>query len=225
MEIPKRYKPNKKTHDKIFTNKLFLVNVSKDAREEQLHNLFYKYGKIKKIKTWNGFEYRCGKIIFENKVNVKLVQCDLSGLPFLNEILLVSSCKNKKQIYEEYINDVREEYSSEICVYGYRHYKRYSDNNRICRFIYYPCYCDELELTNGPREKDEKKWEFRHYCNVIKPHIKLRMKLAWPIVFRYRKIDEDSYYNSIPSQAGKWFRDRDEDSENESEISESEISE
>ena len=98
MEIPKRYKPNKWTRYKVFTNKLFLVNISKDASEKQVHNLFRKYGKIKKIKTWNGLEHRCGKVIFENKVNLKLVQCELSGLPFLNEILLVSSCKNKKQI-------------------------------------------------------------------------------------------------------------------------------
>ena len=51
----------------------------------------------------------------------------------------------------------------------------------------------------------EKEFELRHYRNIIEPHIDLRMRNAWDIIFRYRNVDEEEYYKSIPSQAGKWF--------------------
>ena len=205
MEIPKRYKPNKFTHDRVFSNKLFLINVSGEATLEQIYNLFRKYGKINSIRAWNGWEYRCGKVVFENNVDVKLVQCELSGLPFLNEILLVAECKKKKQIHREYEIDTREGYSNEICVYGYRHYKRCCDEERLYRFIYNPVNFAEIQLMNGPTEEDEEKWDFRHYRNIIEPHIDLRMRNAWDIIFRYRGVNKEEYYKSIPSQEGKWF--------------------
>ena len=115
--IPERYGINSKSND---TYKLFLANISDEATDKDLYNLFCKYGRIAKIKTWNGLLYRCGKVIFKDKVSTIKVQCELSGLPFLNSILLISQCKSKRQLEDEYQMDRRQEYSNEICVYGYR---------------------------------------------------------------------------------------------------------
>jgi hypothetical protein len=209
--IPQRYEINSKSKDS-YTYKLFLANISEEATDKDLYNLFCKYGRISKIKTWDGSLYRCGKIIFKDKVSIIKVQCEVSGLPFLNSILLVSQCKSKSQIAYEYEMDTRQGYSNEICVYGYRHYKSCCDDNIISRFIHNPEFCSELELINGPKEPGEKNFEYRYYHNVVKPHIKMRMNNAWNIVFMYRDINKEDYYNKIPSQAGKWFPDREDSS-------------
>ena len=208
IQIPERYDINSKKND---TCKIFLANISSEATEKDLYNLFCKYGKIKKIKVWRGSFYRCGKVVFKNKVSIIKVQCEVSGLPFLNSILLVSQCKNKRQLDFEYEMDTRQSYSSEICVYGYRHYKMCCDDNIISRFIHNPLFCSEIELVNGKKEPDEKDFEYRYYRNVVNPHIKWRMNNAWNVVFMYRDTNKEDYYKSIPSQAGKWFPDRDEE--------------
>ena len=211
MEIPERYCPNHKTRENEPTHKLFLANVSDQATVEDLQQLFSKYGKIEKIKIWNGTYFKCAKIRFQNVVNVKTIQCELSGLPFKGQVLMVAASKTWKQIEREYKIDTQEQYSNEICVYGYRYYKQYCDTQRMERWIHTPHYVDEIKVANGPKQPDEKDWDYSYFYGVIKPHINQRMQAILPVMFRYRfyeppsQHDLEHMYDYIPSQAGKWF--------------------
>jgi len=213
---PERYRPT--LNWKIYkTRKFFLVNISPSIQEKDLEDLFKRYGEIKKIKIWNGKAYRCGTLNFKRCQNVLRIQADISGTLVGGEVLLVAPQKTYNRLYREEISDRSETSCSEICVYGYRYFKRDSDFRRINRFIWRPTLCRELKSMNGPKEEGEKNWEYRRWYREIDPYIRDREIMSWPVVFRYRLSnsnyirgeEEDTllneYYDSIPSQLGKWF--------------------
>ena len=81
------------------------MNISKNASEKDVETLFSPFGKVKKVKLWNGTFLRQGNITFYEPVELINIQIRLSGLPFMGDILLVREKGTKTQVIRDYWED------------------------------------------------------------------------------------------------------------------------
>ena len=192
--IFKVYKVNKYTKKK-FTRKLYCMNISKNASEKDVETLFSPFGKVKKVKLWNGSFLRQGNITFYEPVELINIQIRLSGLPFMGDILLVREKGTKIQVTRDYCEDNE---NPDIFIYSYEYCDFYCDRNRLKRFIHYIQNAAEVEENEVRKEGDTRGFINDMHTEIVQPHLEERMKNSWPIFYSFRgkteyKEPEDIY--------------------------------